>query len=74
VAGELQLKRIVMHLFRLFILAISIILIFLASLQIYAAFHLVNVGPRLIADATMLTLGAIACIALFVKTGKGTSK
>jgi hypothetical protein len=59
---------------RLLVLAVGIILMLLASLKVYAAFHRANVGAALMADATMLTLGAIVCFAVFAKMGKEKPK
>lgn len=55
---------------RYILLAIGIVLILLAALKVYVVFQRPNVGPELMADATMLTLGAIACFAIFTKVGK----
>ena len=58
-------------------LAIGIILILYTAAKVYLAFHNPNIGPELMADATLATLatiGAIACFAAAVKTGKQKSE
>jgi Ni,Fe-hydrogenase I cytochrome b subunit len=63
-----------MHMIRLLVLAAGIILVLLASLKVYVAFHRANIAPELVTDATILTLGAIMCFALFAKLGKEKPK
>jgi hypothetical protein len=55
---------------RYIFLIVGIILALLAALKTYFVFKNPNAGPELMADATMLALGAIVCFALFAKIGK----
>jgi len=59
---------------RYIFLVIGIILALLAALKFYFVFERPNVGPELMADATMFALGAIVCFAIFAKIGKKKPK
>jgi hypothetical protein len=58
---------------RYLLLIPSIILVLLAVLKVYLVFKNPNVGPELMADATMLSIGAIIFLAIFWKLGKKKS-
>jgi hypothetical protein len=58
---------------RYLLLVAAIILALLAALKTFVAVKHPNVGPELLTDATLLTLGAIACVAAFSKLGKKKS-
>jgi len=58
---------------RYILLAVGIILIFYASAKVFLVFHRPNVGPELMADATLAVLGAIVCFAVSAKSGKKKS-
>lgn len=49
---------------------VGILLTLYAVAKVYLAFHRPQVGPELIADATLAVLGAVVCFAIFAKVGK----
>jgi len=55
---------------RYIFLVIGIILILLAALKVHIVFQRPNIGAELMADATLMALGAAVCFVLFKKIGR----
>ena len=55
---------------RCLLLVPCVVLALLAALKVFLVFKNPNVGPALMADATMLTMGAIIFLVVFSKLGK----
>jgi hypothetical protein len=53
---------------------IGILLIAFAGLKTYVVFHRPDIGPEMMADATMAALGAIVCFAIAAKLKKRQSE
>src|ERR1051325_3027380 len=54
---------------RYIFVSIGSILVLYATAKVYLVFQHPNVGPELMADATLAALGAIVCFAVSVKVG-----
>jgi hypothetical protein len=55
---------------RYILLLIGFVLLLLAAFKVYGVFLHPNVGPELMAEATLRVLGAIVLFAVFAKTRK----
>jgi hypothetical protein len=49
-------------------------LLLLGAFKVYGVFRNPNSGPELMADATLMVLGAIVCFAIFAKVGRKKEK
>jgi hypothetical protein len=67
-ACALCVSRESIQVMRYIFIPIGLGLVLYAAAKVYLVFHHPNVGPALMADATLGMLGAILCFAAFVKT------
>jgi hypothetical protein len=59
---------------RYVLMLVGLLLFLFAGLKTYVVFHRPDIGPEMMADATIAALGGIVCFAIAAKLKKGRAE